>query len=61
MKSSAASGVVMAAELIITPEVEYDLAEAYAWYERQEVGLGERFLRCVDACIQGVLRTPDGF
>jgi hypothetical protein len=35
----------MAAELVIAPEVEYDLTEAYAWYERQQVGLGERFLR----------------
>lgn len=50
----------MAAELIIAPEVEFDLAEAYAWYERQQVGLGERFLRCVDACIQGIRRVPEG-
>jgi hypothetical protein len=39
----------MAAELIIAPEVEQDLAEAYAWYEARRVGLGEEFLSCVDA------------
>jgi len=40
----------MAAELIIAPEAEHDLAEAYAWYEGRRVGLGEEFLSCVDAC-----------
>jgi hypothetical protein len=33
----------MAVELVVSPEVEFDLAEAYLWYERQRVGLGERF------------------
>jgi hypothetical protein len=37
--------------LIILAEAEQDTAQAYAWYEEQEPGLGEEFLRCVDACI----------
>lgn len=48
----------MAAELIIAPEAEQDIAEAYAWYENQRAGLGEEFLSCVDACIQAICRTP---
>jgi len=48
----------MAAELIVAPEAEQDIAEAYAWYERQRVGLGEDFLSRVDACIQGICRAP---
>lgn len=48
----------MAAELIIAPEAEQDLAEAYAWYEARRVGLGEEFLTAVDACIQAIARTP---
>jgi hypothetical protein len=28
----------MAAELIVAPEAEQDLAEAYAWYESQAIG-----------------------
>jgi len=36
--------------LIILPEAEQDAAQAYVWYEDQELGLGEEFLRCVDAC-----------
>jgi hypothetical protein len=48
----------MAADLIIAPEAESDLAEAYAWYERQRIGLGEDFVACVDACIHAIRRTP---
>lgn len=48
----------MAAELIVAPEAEQDLAEAYAWYEDRRVGLGEEFLSCVDACIEAIVRTP---
>jgi plasmid stabilization system protein ParE len=48
----------MAAELIVAPEAEQDLGEAYAWYERQRVGLGEEFLSCVDACLRGICRSP---
>ena len=48
----------MAAELVIAPEAEQDLDDAYAWYERQRVGLGEEFLSSVDACIQAICRSP---
>jgi plasmid stabilization system protein ParE len=49
----------MDAELIFAPEVEHDLAEAYAWYEGQRAGLGEEFLSCVDACLQAIRRGPE--
>ena len=41
----------MAAGLIVAPEAEQDIAEAYAWYEGRRFGLGEEFLSRVDACI----------
>jgi hypothetical protein len=34
----------MAAELILAPEAEQDIAQAYAWYESQRPGRGEEFL-----------------
>jgi hypothetical protein len=49
----------MVIELIIAPEAEQDLAEAYAWYEGQRSGLGEEFLSCVDACIEAIRRTSE--
>ena len=49
----------MAAELVIAPEAQGDLEEAYAWYEHQRIGLGEEYLRCVDACIETLTRSPE--
>jgi plasmid stabilization system protein ParE len=48
----------MAAKLVLAPEAELDIAEAYAWYEERRIGLGEEFLSCVDACIEAVCRSP---
>jgi plasmid stabilization system protein ParE len=49
----------MAAELVVAPEVEQDLDEAYGWYECRQVGLGEESLSCVDACIHAICRMPE--
>ena len=48
----------MAADLVVAPEAEQDVAEAYAWYEDRRVGLGEELLGCIDACVAGVCRSP---
>jgi plasmid stabilization system protein ParE len=48
----------MVAELIMAPEAEQDLDEAYAWYEKQRAGLGGDFLDRVDACLNAICRTP---
>jgi toxin ParE1/3/4 len=45
-------------EVIIRPEAEADLAEAYKWYENQCQGLGADFLLCVEACIHNIRRNP---
>jgi plasmid stabilization system protein ParE len=49
----------MAAEFIIAPEAEHDIAEAYAWYEGRRTGLGEEFLSCVEASLEAIRRTPE--
>jgi hypothetical protein len=49
----------VAAELVVAPEAEQDIADAYAWYEEQRPGLGEEFLSCVDACLEAIRRTPE--
>lgn len=49
----------MAAELLLVPEAELDIAEAYAWYEAQRAGLGEQFITCLDACIESIRRSPE--
>jgi len=42
----------VATDLVVAPEAQHDLMEAYAWYERRRVGLGEEFLRSVDASVE---------
>lgn len=49
----------MDAELIIAPEAQLDVDEAYTWYEDRGPGLGEEFLGCVDACIHTICRMPE--
>ena len=48
----------MAIELVLAPEAEQDIQEAYRWYELQRAGLGEEFLRCIEACVQALHRAP---
>ena len=49
----------MAANLVVAPEAEQDLDEAYAWYEERRFGLGEEFLSSIDACVQFICRNPE--
>jgi plasmid stabilization system protein ParE len=49
----------MAVDLIIASEVQRDINEAYSWYEKRRLGLGEEFLSCLEACIQVIIRTPE--
>ena len=45
--------------LIIRPEAEFDLAEAYGWYETRVSGLGSEFLLSIDAALSSIQRTPE--
>jgi plasmid stabilization system protein ParE len=38
---------------------ELDIDEAYAWYESRIPGLGDGFLRAVDACFARIARDPE--
>jgi plasmid stabilization system protein ParE len=49
----------MAVRLVLSPETEQDIREAYDWYENRRFGLGEEFLSCVDACLQRICRMPE--
>lgn len=48
-------------EVLIRPEAETDITEAYEWYEEQAEGLGEEFLRAVDACFAAIQRIPTAY
>ncbi len=38
---------------------ELDVDDAYAWYELRGEGLGEAFLRALEACFAGITRHPE--
>jgi plasmid stabilization system protein ParE len=48
----------MTYRLIIRPEAEAELAEAFDWYERRVPGLGADFLVAVDTAVDSVLSNP---
>jgi len=47
--------------LIIEPEAERDIADAYTWYEQQRPGLGDDFALCVEAGLQVIAERPRFF
>lgn len=48
----------MSRRLIVRPEAEGEMADAFDWYEDRVSGLGSEFLLCVDAVFSSILRSP---
>jgi toxin ParE1/3/4 len=48
----------MRPRLIIRPEAEAELAEAFDWYERRVPGVGADFLAAIDVALDSVLSHP---
>ena len=42
-------------------EAERDIDEAYRWYVERGHGLGEEFLRALDAALQSIRRHPQAY
>ncbi len=51
----------MSRRLIVRPEAETEMADAFDWYEDRVPGLGSQFLLCVDAVFSSILRSPQQF
>jgi toxin ParE1/3/4 len=45
-------------KLIISPEAEEDLSEAFTWYEERRKGLGHDFLLQINAALRFLERNP---
>jgi plasmid stabilization system protein ParE len=45
--------------VILRPEAAKELRDAYRWYQDKSQGLGEEFLRCVDAAFNNLIRHPE--
>ncbi|KXK30444.1 MAG: hypothetical protein UZ01_01368 [Candidatus Brocadia sinica] len=46
-------------EIFIKPRSESDLLEAFKFYDEQSSGLGDEFIRCVDAKLEFISRNPN--
>ena len=46
-------------KVIVRPEAEDDLKEAFSWYEDKRIGLGYDFMLQVDAGINYINRNPE--
>ncbi len=51
----AATGVTR--QILVRPEAEAEVQQAFDWYEEQSKGLGLEFLRAIEACLSGVTRN----
>jgi len=51
----------MRLRLIVRPEAEVELTDAFDWYEDCVPGLGAEFLLCVEAILNSILRSPHQF
>ena len=47
--------------LLVRPEAEAEMADAFDWYEDRVSGLGSDFLLNVEAVIHAILRDPQQF
>jgi len=48
----------MSRELIVRPEAQAELTQAFKWYESRTAGLGLDFIRAVDSLFNSILRNP---
>jgi len=47
--------------IVVEPEAETELHEAYTWYETQNTGLGSDFLLCIEAALTSARDRPRSF
>lgn len=51
--------IAMSTDLKLLPEAKNDIKQAYQWYEEQSLGLGMDFIRCLEAVLFLIQRTPN--
>jgi toxin ParE1/3/4 len=51
----------VSSRLVLEPEAEADIANAYAWYEAQRQGLGDDFMLCIEAALDAIAHRPRSF
>lgn len=48
-------------QIIVRPEAEIEVRQAFEWYQEQSAGLGFEFLRAIEVCLSGITRDPSAY
>lgn len=48
-------------KIFVRAEAELDILEAAKWYEKNLVGLGEKYLISVESALDSIQRNPEAF
>lgn len=51
----------MKRQVLLRPEAEAEVVEAWAWYEAQRAGLGDEFVACLEAVLSTAAQAPNAF
>jgi toxin ParE1/3/4 len=51
----------MSKPMVVEPEAEADLKDAYLWYQKQREGLGDDFLLCYEAAPDAIGQWPRAY
>lgn len=51
----------MTAKIVVRPLAKADLADAYSWYEGEQVGLGKSFLDQIGLALNRIAARPEGY
>ena len=47
--------------ILLRPEAEAEVEEAYHWYEQRREGLGADFLLCIEEALEKISRDPEAY
>lgn len=45
-------------QVLLRPDAELDIQDAFEWYEQRQKGLGSEFVRMVDSCLSQIQKNP---
>jgi hypothetical protein len=51
----------MSWQIVHHPLIQKDLSDAYEWYENQQKGLGERFIKATQRRLEAIALRPQSF
>jgi len=51
----------MKRDIVLLPEAEADIEEAYKWYESQKLNLGAKFIEEIETLLERIAKNPKIF